>query len=155
LSGARRDRVLLTSIVPLPFGKGRRFGSGWRGMPQAVLGGWELSTVSLAQSGPFLTPTMAQLLDQSNTNLGSRTFNVRPDRIGNGNLENPTPDRYFDKAAFAPVPVGAGRFGNSGAGVLIGPGTIAIAAGMSKTFAITERARLRLEGTFTNLPNHP
>ena len=27
--------------------------------------------------------------------------------------------------------------------------------GMGKDFRITERFRLRLEGTFTNLPNHP
>jgi hypothetical protein len=27
--------------------------------------------------------------------------------------------------------------------------------GLAKTFSITERIRLRLEGTFTNLPNHP
>ena len=32
---------------------------------------------------------------------------------------------------------------------------MAVSMGMAKIFAITERARLRLEGTFTNLPNHP
>ncbi|HEV8416248.1 MAG TPA: hypothetical protein VGQ49_21830 [Bryobacteraceae bacterium] len=30
-----------------------------------------------------------------------------------------------------------------------------IAAGLSKSFSLTERLRLRMEGTFTNLPNHP
>ena len=31
----------------------------------------------------------------------------------------------------------------------------AIAAGLAKTFYATERLHVRLEGTFTNLPNHP
>jgi hypothetical protein len=155
LSGARRDRILLTGIVPLPFGKGRAIGSGWHGLAQKVLGGWDLSTVSLIQSGPFLTPTVNGSADQSNTNLANRTFLIRPDRIANGNLPNGTYDQFFDKSAFAPVPSGAGRFGNSGVGVLVGPGTVAIAAGLAKTFIIADKARLRLEGTFTNLPNHP
>lgn len=34
------------------------------------------------------------------------------------------------------------------------PGTTAIAAGLSKTFHLTERMRLRFESTFTNLLNH-
>ena len=93
--------------------------------------------------------------DPSNTNLGARTSNIRPDRIGNGNPADPTPDRYFDRPAFVVVPKGTGRFGNSGAGVLEGPGTIAIAAGLAKTFRVGERIGLRLEATFTNLPNHP
>ena len=142
LSGARRDRFLLTGIFPLSFGKRPR------------LRGWELSTVTLLQSGPFLTPTIATGLDRSNTNLAVRAA-ARPDRIGNGNLSNPTPDRYFDRNAFVPVPNGAGRFGNSGAGVLVGPGTAAVAAGIAKTFALSERIRLRLEATFTNILNHP
>jgi len=32
---------------------------------------------------------------------------------------------------------------------------VAVAAGLSKTFIVAERLRLRLESTFTNLPNHP
>jgi hypothetical protein len=32
---------------------------------------------------------------------------------------------------------------------------VAIAAGLAKTFRVTEGLRLRTEATFTNLPNHP
>jgi hypothetical protein len=38
---------------------------------------------------------------------------------------------------------------------LEGPGTTTVAAGLAKTFHVTERMRLRFEGTFTNLFNHP
>jgi len=32
---------------------------------------------------------------------------------------------------------------------------VAVAAGVSKTFRVTERVRLRMDGTFDNLPNYP
>lgn len=152
---SRRHRFVLTGIFPLPVGKGRAFGSRLHRLAQVVAGGWDLSTITLLQSGPYQTPSMSVNLDQSNTNLSARTFFARPDRIGDGNLSNPTPGRYYDITAFAPPPVGAGRFGNAGEGILMAPGTIAVAAGLSKTFAVTEKVRLRMEGTFTNLPNHP
>lgn len=152
---SRRHRFVLTGIFPVPVGRGRAFAGRLHGIAQAVAGGWDLSTVTLLQSGPYQTPSMSVNLDRSNTNLAARSFLARPDRIADGNLSDPTRARYYDIAAFTAPPVGAGRFGNAGAGILQAPGTIAIAAGLSKTFAVTERFRLRMEGTFTNLPNHP
>jgi hypothetical protein len=143
VAGARRHRFLLTGLLPSPFGKGRALGSSWRGFRQGVLGGWELSTVTLVQSGPYQTPTV------------DFPWGPRPDRIGNGNLANPTPDRYYDSSAFEPVPAGLNRLGNAGAGILEGPGTVAISAGLAKEFRISEKLCVRIEGTFTNLPNHP
>ncbi len=52
------------------------------------------------------------------------------------------------------VPNPIGRFGNSRVGSVVGPGTINLSSGLSKTFAITERVHLRAEGTFTNILNH-
>ena len=155
LSGPRHHRLLVTGLFPLPIGAGRAVGSGWTGVRQAALGGWELSTVTLLETGPYQTPILPTALDQSNTDVRGRAVNVHPDRIGDGNLPDPTPARYYDASAFVPVPKGAGRFGNAGAGILEGPGTIAVAAGLAKTFHISEKLRMRLEGTFTNLPNHP
>jgi hypothetical protein len=155
VAGARHGRLLLTGLFPPPFGKGRAAGSNWRGVPQAALGGWELSTVTLVQSGPYQTPTVTAGQDQSNTDVSGRFVSSRPDRIGDGNFAHPTPAQYYDKSAFALVPKGAGRFGTSGTGILEGPGTVAIAAGLAKTFSVSEKLRLRMEGTFTNLPNHP
>jgi hypothetical protein len=53
-----------------------------------------------------------------------------------------------------PHPLPIGRFGNSPNGVMEGPGLFNLSAGLNKTFAITERVRLRAEGTFTNVLNH-
>ena len=155
LSGSRRHRFLLTAIYQLPFGEGRTYASRMNSIANALLGGWDLSTITLVQNGQFLTTRVGVHLDQSNTNMSGRTFAVRPDRVGDGNLPDPTPDRWWDITAFPPTPEGAGRFGNSGVGILRGPGTIAIAGGLFKSFSITEKLRVRLEATFTNLPNHP
>ncbi len=155
LSGSRRNRFLFSGIYELPFGKGRRFASGVNRAANAVLGGWDLSTVTMIQSGPYLTPTISRNTDRSNTNMNARRVTVRPDRTASGNLPDPTPSRYFDIAAFVPTPAGANRFGNSGVGILEGPGTIAVAGGLSKNVPLKERLRMRLEATFTNMLNHP
>jgi hypothetical protein len=60
----------------------------------------------------------------------------------------------FDLSADRGNPIPSGPVGNCGVGILEGPGTTTIAAGLSKNFHITERLRLRFEGTFTNLLNH-
>jgi hypothetical protein len=155
LAGSRRQRFLFTGIYELPFGKGRKFANRTNLFVDAILGGWNLSTITLLQSGTFETPEIGARADQSNTNQVNRSFVGRPDRVANGNLSNPTPDRWWDPSAFVPTPKGADRFGNSGVGVLIGPGTVAVAGGLFKKFAVTEKLRMRLEATFTNVPNHP
>jgi hypothetical protein len=52
------------------------------------------------------------------------------------------------------VPNPIGRFGNSQVGSVEGPGLFNLSGGVSKTFPITERFKVRAEGTFTNVLNH-
>jgi hypothetical protein len=153
VEGVRRHRFLLTGAYQLPFGQGRRWSSQSR-VVNGVLGGWSLNTVTLIETGPYLTPTISPTLDQTNTNpVGSGEI-VRPDLVGNPTPANQTPNNYFDVNAFAPTPVGAARVGNAGVGILEGPGTIAVNAGLSKVWSIRERMRMRFEATFTNALNH-
>ncbi|MCL6508044.1 MAG: TonB-dependent receptor, partial [Bryobacteraceae bacterium] len=51
----RPQRVALAGIWELPFGKGKRLGGGWRGLPQLLLGGWQLQGMYNAQSGEALS----------------------------------------------------------------------------------------------------
>ena len=51
-----------------------------------------------------------------------------------------------------PLPIG--RFGNSQVGSVEGPGLVNLSAGLNKTFTITERFKVKAEGTFTNVLNH-
>jgi hypothetical protein len=153
VAGARRQRFLLTGSYDLPFGKGRRWSSPFR-VVNAVVGGWSLNTVTLLETGPYLTPTISCSLDQTNTDPIAAGSVCRPDLVGNPAPANRTPGNYFNLNAFAPTPVGAARIGNAGVGILEGPGTIAVNGGLSKTMTIREGVRMRFEGTFTNALNH-
>jgi hypothetical protein len=57
-------------------------------------------------------------------------------------------------APLSPHPLPIGRFGNSQVGTVEGPGLFNLSAGLSKTFSITERIKVKTEGTFTNVLNH-
>ena len=154
--GVRRNRFLLTGLYQLPFGRGRKFLGNSNRAVDGLLGGWQLSTIVLAQTGPFLTPYDSNPGDsQANLNEAGRLAVVRPDRIGNCDVSNPGPNGWFNLASFVPTPAGAGRTGNSGVGICEGPGTVTVAGGLAKSFAITEKLRMRFEATFTNLLNHP
>ncbi len=152
VAGMPRQRFLLTGTYELPFGPGREWSSNNR-FVNGALGGWNLNTVTLIQTGPFLTPTISPTEDQSNTGIiGRGGITARPDAVGNPNVSSG--DVLWNLNAFAPTPAGAGRIGDAGVGILEGPGTIAVSAGLSKTFLIRERLRFRFESTFTNALNH-
>lgn len=151
--GTRRHRFLLTGIYQLPFGQGRAFlnTGGWK---NAILGGWGLTNVTLLETGPWLTPSISDSFDQSNTNVANRGAFLRPDQVSRNLYQGQSRAHYFNLAAFSPTPAGAGRFGNAGVGILQGPGTAAVSLGLAKVFLVTEGVRVRFESTFTNVLNH-
>jgi hypothetical protein len=175
VEGTRRHRMLLTGVYQLPFGKGRSF-MGGGGVKDTLLGGWDLTTVTLLESGPWLTPSISaggcqvpansdgscpttasgqqQTNDQSNTNVANRGAVLRPDAISTNYYAGQSRSQFFNLAAFSPTPVGAGRFGNAGVGILQGPGTVAVSLGVAKSFRLTEKVHARFESTFTNVLNH-
>jgi Carboxypeptidase regulatory-like domain len=153
MSATRRQRFLLSAVYDLPVGQNRKYFSRMNRFTDVFAGGWSLSTVSLWETGPYLTPTTSSSYDPGNLNISYRGAIQRPDCIGNGNIANPATGSMFNLAAFNPIP--SGPVGNCGVGILLGPGTSTIAGGLSKNFQVTEHLRLRFEGTFTNLLNHP
>jgi hypothetical protein len=151
--GTRRHRFLFTGIYELPFGEGRAY-LNRKGFLSAVAGGWNLNTITLLETGPWLTPSISPSLDQSNTDVANRGAFARPDVVSTNFYKNQSRAQYFNLAAFAAPPANAGRFGNAGVGILQGPGTQAVSLGVSKVFPITEKVHLRFESTFTNALNH-
>ncbi len=169
--GTRRNRWITSAIVELPVGRGRQFGSHMNPVVNALVGGWQLTSIVLWQSGPFLTPYFSGG-DPSGTGSGVIGRDQAPDLIGNPNLGNPSAANWFNAGAFTCPGVpgwhagsacligtpgnGAplGRFGTAGIGSVMGPGTVNLNAGLSKRFVITERLRIKVEGSFTNALNH-
>ena len=173
VAGTRHQRFLTTAIYQLPFGRGKRFAGNKGGLSDAVIGGWQLSSILLLQSGPAITAYFpVGNIDPSGT--GSGTYvggaNQRPDRIANANTGPRNRNHWFNNNAFAcpgstdpaslstcsvgtsSLPIG--RFGTESIGDLRGPGTVNLSSGLSKSVHLTEQVRLRAEGTFTNVLNH-
>jgi hypothetical protein len=169
--GTRRNRWITSAIYELPVGRGRQFGSTMNRFADAVVGGWQLSTIFLWQGGPALTPYFDGG-DPSGTGSGVIGRDQAPDVIGNPNSSNPTASQWFNVGAYTcPATPGwkpgtscligtpgngapIGRFGDAGMGLVTGPGTVNLNAGLSKRFALTERVKIKVEGSFTNALNH-
>ena len=155
--GTPRQRFLLTGTYQLPYGPQRHWSGGGKFL-NAIFGSWDFSTVTLLQTGQWLTPTMNAAADQSNTNLNNERYLGgavgRPDCVGNAIPSNRSPQTYYNINAFAFPPPNAGRFGTCGVGILQGPHEINVNAGLAKQFSLGERFRLRFEATFTNVLNH-
>jgi hypothetical protein len=166
----RRQRALISGFYHLPFGRGNSVLGNANHLTNAIVSNWTLSTITLLQTGPFETPIEATTDDPANIGVepsvaGCHETAVRPDRIGNGNISHHKAGSYFNKDAFKRVygyklpdgsvnPDDAGRDGNAAVGSLKGPGTVAIAAGLSKEFSVGEGKKVHFEATFTNIPNH-
>jgi len=144
-----RHRLISHWIWELPVGAGKNHLAD-AGVWTKILGGWQTSAAFIAQTGEYLTPTFSGA-DPSNT----QTLGGVADRIGNGNLptQERNIDRWFDVTAFR-VPSGGG-FGNSGRGIILGPGRQTLSLGLFRNFRIRESGRLRFQATFTNALNQP
>jgi len=153
VEGTPRQRLLVTGTYELPFGRGRAGNSNNRFL-NAVVGGWNLNTISLLQTGPWLTPTMSPSNDTSGVGISQRGTIARPDRVP-GVSTTPahrSAANYFNVNAFT-TNTPLGQTGNAAVGSLEGPGTVAVAAGMAKVFTLSEGVHMRFESTFTNVIN--
>jgi hypothetical protein len=150
-------RFVVSGVWQLPFGRGRAMGQNWSRGLDLVLGGWEFSPIFTAQTGLGLT------MNQSGAvNIGGERRS-RPNRIADGTLpeDQRTVDRYFDTSAFVPISSTPGNanfvpnqiFGNSGVGVVRGPGLVNLDFNVAKTFALNERVSAQLRGEFFNALN--
>ena len=139
---------VLSGNYELPVGRDQRWGSGWSPLADAVLGGWTLSGILQLRSGFPVT-----VLDNRGSSLQATRGNERPDRIGSGEVDNPTIDRWIDISAFQRAE--PGTFGNSGVGILRAPGYTNVDLALGKRFPINGRrsAQVRLEAF--NVFNQP
>jgi hypothetical protein len=142
-----RNRLVVSSLYELPFGKGKAFLSDSR-VGNAIAGGWLLTGIFSAQSGLSFTPV--ESVDGSNTGTTQH-----PNRIGNGNLSSSarTIRHWFDTSAF-PTPAQY-TFGNSGRNILTGPGFHNVDLGLSRTIPLIERTSLEIRAEAFNIFNTP
>jgi hypothetical protein len=137
-----KHRFVASWVWSLPFGEGRAMASS--GILKPILENWQFSgIVTLSTGRPFT------VFLNTGVNNGAPSW---PDRIGDGRLDNPTVDQWFDPTAFAaPTP---NTYGTSGRGVLYAPGTQTIDVSLSRTFPI-KMFRLQFRADAFNLFNTP
>lgn len=112
-----------------------------------LYGGWQLGGILYLRGGLPLTVTQVQGVQSTGTGN-------RPNRICDGRLDNPTIDRWFDTSCFVQVPDVTGTFGDSGRGIIRGPGSFNIDASLIKNTRIGRyQTEIRIEAF--NVLNHP
>jgi hypothetical protein len=116
--------------------------------------GFSLNGILTIQSGRPFTVALPSELDNSGTGRSSLGFgaNDRPNVSGDARLADPTPERWFNTAAFA-LPA-RGTFGNAGRNILDGPGQAALNVSLLKSFRLKESLSVQMRAEAFNLLNH-
>jgi hypothetical protein len=159
----RAHRVAVNYSYDLPFGKGSQ------GIAKKVIAGWNVSGVTIAQTGDYMT----FYSQAAGTAFGTSTTSyltglATPDFCSGFNrhdIKNPGSTKanlgaYFKDAAFCTPAVvasggpGATGFGDAGIGIGIGPGQFNWDISILKNTQITERVRVQFRSDFYNAFNH-
>jgi hypothetical protein len=155
--------AVISLIYPLPFGKGKRFGSHFSGITDAILGGWQVSAINIFRQG--IPIGIDGNLNPESTFGGNQHVNV----VGDPNRPGPVaanpgcnaPSRvgvvqsWFNTCAF--VAAAPGTFGNvpNYLPYLRSPGYADTDLGISKWFNPTEALRIQFRAEMFNALNHP
>jgi hypothetical protein len=142
------QRVAVSSVFDLPFGKNRKWLHG--GPAARVIGGWTLGSIMGLQSGgPFTVVT------QTNTTNAFSAGAQRANVLRDGNLPSwqRTVERWFDTGAFVAPP--AYTFGNAGRGILRADGRAVFDFSINKSFYIRETSYIQFRCELLNAFNHP
>ena len=134
--------------IELPFGRSKRFGSGWNRGVNAVLGDWSVGSIITLTDGTPQHLTVAG--NPANVGGGDRP-NIVPGV--DWKLDNPDPSGFYNEAAFEKNALHT--FGNSGKNILVGPGTIGWDFSLYKNIRFGEKYGLQLRAEAFNFPNHP
>jgi Carboxypeptidase regulatory-like domain/TonB-dependent Receptor Plug Domain len=147
----RTHRVVLSAVYQTP---NLREGPA---IAQKLLSHWQVSGVSVLQSGLPITP----IDSTAGSVYGNLVGDTRAECTGanpasSGSLTSRL-NGYFNLAAFAPAPtIGDGTgFGNCGVGILRGPSELNLDLGVQRSFAFTERHVLDFRAEFFNFTNTP
>jgi hypothetical protein len=137
-------------IYQLPFGKNKQFLNNSTLLDE-IVGGWQLSTTVIVQSGQPFTANMAS--GTNSYSLGGNNFQWFPNVIGKPKLQNRGPNQWFNEAAFAaPTP---GTFGDERRNQMTGPAFERTNLSLGKTFSFTEGIQLQVRADANNAFNHP
>ena len=134
-----------STVYQLPFGTGQKFQTGNKALDYAI-GGWQVNgIITLTSGSPY---TVFAPGDIPNTGNVTEFANL----VGKPNLSNPTPQAWFNKAAFAsPAQY---TFGNLGRNSLRSDWFRNVDLSLFREFPITESKSLEFRAEFFNAFNN-
>ncbi len=138
--------LVVSYIYELPIGKGKKVGTNFNAVTDAVIGGWQITGVTTVKSG-FPIGIVG---GGNGTVFGG---NQRPNLIGDPTLSHPTIQEWFNTAAFAaPAPF---TFGNAPRYMsnVRSPGMETFDIGIQKWFHWREYLRLQFRAEMFNAFN--
>lgn len=143
-----RHRFVASYSWDLPFGRGKRFGSGNSSGLNYVIGNWELQGITTISSGTWFTVT------DGNGNFANSDGQQRPDAVyGQSPSGKPcVAGTFFNTCAFTDPPLGS--FGNVGINTLEGPGVNNWDLSAIKVFPVGEKRRVEFRAEAFNIANH-
>jgi hypothetical protein len=119
-----KHRLVANATWDIPVGHNRQHGANMPGWADALFGGWTVSTIVQARSGPNLTPFFSGFYTTSPWNTGRALDGIgcfceswRPDLVGDPAAGGPR-NQFFNPAAYA-IPAD-GKLGNVKRGSLKG-----------------------------------
>jgi hypothetical protein len=149
------QRLVISYVLDLPFGHGRRFASNLSGVANGVVSGWGVDGVTTFQKGFPLKITYAGSTPLEAANLG--VSNVRPDVVpgcsrtaGGGHIT-----QWFNTSCFATPPDWGFGSESRTDPVLRTPGINNFDFAVFKRTMIGERMGIEFRTEFFNLFNHP
>ena len=142
-----RNRVSLSFVYDIPFGRGRIYGSNISRVGDLIAGGWQVTGIATFRSGQPFTVTMPT--DVSNTADASTWASV----TGNPNtVSNRSVYQWFNTGAFVSPPNFS--VGNQGRDTVIGPGVNNWDVSVFKAFHFDEKRQLQFRTELFNAFNH-
>jgi hypothetical protein len=150
------QRLVISYVLDLPFGHGKRYAAGFSGIADKAVSGWGVNGITTFQKGfPMKIQWAGTSTSLEGANLG--VSNVRPDvvagcdkKAGGGHVA-----QWFNTACFAaPQQWGFGDESRTDP-VLRTPGINNFDFAVFKRTPITERVGLEFRTEFFNLFNHP
>ncbi len=144
------QRLVLSYIYDIPLGKGKSYLS--HGVPAVMFGGWEVSGISVLQSG---RPILITAPDQTNLYDFSYT-NGRANRICNPVLSTgQTDSHWFNTSCFQAAPPFTIPNDSLSQPNLRSPRRINTDFSLIKNTRFLERCNMQFRAEFFNLFNHP
>lgn len=158
-----RHRLLGSFLYELPVGRGKPFLANDNELVDHLIGGWQLASYMMFQTGPFMTPLTNGGFDPTGTNISETVGNARADVVPGVSpyLHGQGARNYLNSAAYANagedsngLPVALGRQGTASVGSVVGPGTETVSASLFKNVKFTERMNFQMGAQVQNLFNH-